>query len=112
MRVLAALVLGLLGLGPSLAAAQTIKLGAVVPLTGRYGSGRAQVRSGYEIAVEQINAAGGGRAVCKEVPLRLNPLNSSPLPPENAPEPPTLSSPALAAYLAAYVAKPRSTALP
>ena len=39
MRVLAALVLGLLGLWPSLAAAQSVKIGAVVPLTGRYGPG-------------------------------------------------------------------------
>src|SRR5256885_15496511 len=71
MRVLAALVLGLLGLGPSLAAAQTIKLGAVVPLTGRYGAGGAQVRSGDEIAVEQINAAGGVTVAGKKMPLEL-----------------------------------------
>src|SRR3989454_704905 len=71
MRVLAALVLGVLGLWPSFAAAQTIKLGAVVPLTGRYGAGGAQVRSGYEIAVEQINAAGGGTVAGKKMPLEL-----------------------------------------
>src|SRR5881628_749233 len=71
MRVLAALVLGVLGLWPSFAAAQTIKLGAVVPLTGRYGAGGAQVRSGYEIAVEQINAAGGVTVAGKKVPLEL-----------------------------------------
>ena len=39
--------------------AQTIKAGAVVPLTGRYAALGAQVRAGYEIGVEQINAAGG-----------------------------------------------------
>jgi branched-chain amino acid transport system substrate-binding protein len=52
---------GLLALAaPGLAAAQeTIRLGAVVPLTGRYGAGGAQVRAGYEIAVDHINAAGG-----------------------------------------------------
>src|SRR5881296_2892181 len=71
MRVLAALVLGVLGLWPSFAAAQTIKLGAVVPLTGRYGAGGAQVRSGYEIAVEQINAAGGVSVGGKKTPLEL-----------------------------------------
>ena len=37
--------------------AQTIKVGAVVPLTGRYAALGAQVRAGYEIGVEQINAA-------------------------------------------------------
>jgi len=40
---------------------QTVKLGAVVPLTGRFGAGGAQVKAGYEIGVEDINAAGGIR---------------------------------------------------
>src|SRR5207247_9548227 len=51
--------LGLLVAWPALAAGQTIKVGAVVPLTGRYGGGGAQVRAGYEIGVEHVNAAGG-----------------------------------------------------
>src|SRR5712691_325104 len=59
MKVLALLALAVLGLGPAPALAQTVKVGAVVPLTGRYGAGGAQVRAGYEIAVEHINAAGG-----------------------------------------------------
>src|SRR5438477_2941872 len=71
MRVLAALVLGLLGLWPSLATAQAVKLGAVVPLTGRYGPGGAQVRTGYEIAIEQINASGGMTLAGKKTPLEL-----------------------------------------
>src|SRR5438477_7602078 len=71
MRVLAALVLGLLGLWPSLATAQAVKLGAVVPLTGRYGPGGAQVRAGYEIAIEQINASGGMTLAGKKQPLEL-----------------------------------------
>src|SRR5260370_31701920 len=71
MSVLVALVLGLLGLWPSLATAQTVKIGAVVPLTGRYGPGGAQVRTGYEIAVEQINASGGIPLAGKKTPLEL-----------------------------------------
>ena len=71
MSVLAALVLGLLGLWPSLATAQAVKIGAVVPLTGRYGPGGAQVRTGYEIAVEQINASGGVTLAGKKTPLEL-----------------------------------------
>jgi branched-chain amino acid transport system substrate-binding protein len=71
MTRLATLALVVLSLWPSLAAAQTVKLGAVVPLTGRYGAGGAQVRSGYEIAVEQINAAGGVTVGGKKVPLEL-----------------------------------------
>src|SRR5438552_16764517 len=57
--------------GPGLAAAQPVKVGAVVPLTGRYGAGGAQVRAGYEIAVEQVNAAGGVTVGGKKMPLEL-----------------------------------------
>src|SRR5262245_62561262 len=56
---------------PALAAAQTVKVGAVVPLTGRYGGLGAQVRAGYEIAVEQINEAGGVTVGGAKRPLEL-----------------------------------------
>ena len=59
MKLFAVLALALLGTWPLPASAQSIKLGAVVPLTGRYGAGGAQVRAGYEIAVAHVNAAGG-----------------------------------------------------
>src|SRR5207249_5864271 len=49
----------------------SIKAGAVVPLTGRYGAGGAQVRAGYEIAIEQINAEGGVAVGGKKTPLEL-----------------------------------------
>src|SRR6266403_5454108 len=71
MRVLAALVLASLGLWPPLATAQAVKVGAVVPLTGRYGGGGAQVRAGYEIGVEHVNAAGGVTVGGKKMPLEL-----------------------------------------
>ena len=71
MKVLALLGLMLLGLGPAPALAQAVKVGAVVPLTGRYGAGGAQVRTGYEIAVEHINAAGGVTIAGKKQPLEL-----------------------------------------
>src|SRR5215475_10957825 len=64
------LVLAVLAL-PLPAWAQAVKLGAVVPLTGRYGGLGSQVRAGYEIAVEQINAAGGVTMGGKKVPLEL-----------------------------------------
>jgi branched-chain amino acid transport system substrate-binding protein len=41
----------------------------VVPLTGRYGLGGAQVRAGYEIAVQQLNAAGGVTVAGKKMLL-------------------------------------------
>jgi branched-chain amino acid transport system substrate-binding protein len=43
----------------------------VVPLTGRYGGGGAQVRAGYEIAVEHLNAAGGITVGDRKMPLEL-----------------------------------------
>src|SRR5437660_6513494 len=66
-----AILLLLLALWPAPVAAQTVKLGAVVPLTGRYGGGGAQVRAGYELAVEHLNAAGGVTVAGKKMPLEL-----------------------------------------
>ena len=53
------------------AAAATAKLGAAIPLTGRYASGGAQVRAGYEFAVEDINARGGVRLGTQRVQLQV-----------------------------------------
>src|SRR5436189_6148667 len=66
-----AILLLLLALWPAPGAAQTVKLGAVVPLTGRYGGGGAQVRAGYELAMEHLNAAGGVSVGGKKTPLEL-----------------------------------------
>ncbi|HEV8532893.1 MAG TPA: ABC transporter substrate-binding protein, partial [Methylomirabilota bacterium] len=75
MRLWALLVLASIGLGPLPAWAQTIKVGAVVPITGRYGAGGAQVRAGYEIAVEHLNAAGGVMVAGKKMPIELTLLD-------------------------------------
>jgi branched-chain amino acid transport system substrate-binding protein len=75
MRVLLLLALGVLGSWPAPALAQAVKFGAVVPLTGRYGAGGAQVRAGYEIAVEHINATGGVTMGGKKVPIELTLLD-------------------------------------
>ncbi len=56
---------------PAVTAAQAIKVGAVVPLTGRYAAGGAQVRAGYEIAVDDVNRAGGVTVGGRTVPLEL-----------------------------------------
>ena len=64
-RGIAVVVMGLLAwvavtAGPSAAQAPlSIKVGAVVPLTGRYAAGGAQVKAGYEFAVEDVNRTGG-----------------------------------------------------
>jgi branched-chain amino acid transport system substrate-binding protein len=60
---------------PTVAAARGIKVGAVVPLTGRYGAGGAQVRAGYEIAVEHVNAKGGVSVGGKKMPIELTILD-------------------------------------
>ncbi len=64
-----------LGLVPAPAVAQGLKVGAVVPLTGRYGGGGAQVRMGYELGVEAINAAGGVSVGGKKIPIELTILD-------------------------------------
>jgi len=66
-------VLGAIGFGawPGVGAAQALKVGAVVPLTGRYAAGGAQVRAGYEIAVEDVNRAGGVTVGGRRAPLEL-----------------------------------------
>ncbi len=53
----------------------TAKLGAVIPLTGRYASGGAQVKAGYEFAVEDINRRGGVPVGNRRVPLELTILD-------------------------------------
>jgi branched-chain amino acid transport system substrate-binding protein len=72
LRSLFVLLLGAaLGVAPTLVAAQAIKVGAAVPLTGRYGAGGAQARAGYELAVEDINKQGGVTVGGKKMPLEL-----------------------------------------
>lgn len=48
-----------------------ISVGAVVPLTGRYAGGGAQVQRGYQLAVDDINAAGGVMVGDTMIPLEL-----------------------------------------
>jgi len=40
-------------------APESISIGAVIPLTGRYAGGGAQVQRGYELGIQAINDAGG-----------------------------------------------------
>ena len=44
---------------PQMEAPDSIKIGAVVPLTGPFGGGGAQIERGYVYAVDAINEAGG-----------------------------------------------------
>jgi branched-chain amino acid transport system substrate-binding protein len=79
--------------------AQTIKVGAVVPLTGRYAALGAQVRAGYEIAVEQINAAGGVSVGGKKMQLELIMLDDESDPTKTVARLETLATQGVVAYL-------------
>ena len=92
------------GLGgwPALAAAQAIKVGAVVPLTGRYGAPGAQVRAGYEIAVEDINRAGGVTVGGKKAPLELTLLDDESDATKTVSRYETLAAQGVVAYLGTF----------
>src|SRR3989449_7242557 len=70
-----ALCLTTLAPGSAGAPASTVRVGAVIPLTGRFAGGGAQVKAGYEIAVEDINARGGVRVGDQRLPLELTILD-------------------------------------
>src|SRR5581483_10725580 len=92
----------LLAVWPSMAAAQTVKIGAVVPLTGRYGPGGAQVRAGYEIAVEHLNAAGGITVGGKKLPVELVLLDDESDATKTVARLETLAAQNVAAYLGGF----------
>jgi branched-chain amino acid transport system substrate-binding protein len=64
---------GLMGQVLAAEAPATIKLGAVIALTGAMASGGKDVRAGYEIAIKHINDAGGVfvKEYNKKLPLEL-----------------------------------------
>src|ERR1043166_7909692 len=87
---------------PGLATAQPVKVGAVVPLTGRYGAGGAQVRAGYEIAVEHINAAGGVTGAGKRGPIEVTILDDESDATKTLSRMETLAAQGVAAYLGGF----------
>ena len=98
--ILVSLALALALIGFSRAGiAQTVKVGAVVPLTGRYAALGAQVRAGYEIAVEQINAAGGVSVGGKKMGLELVMLDDESDPTKTVARLETLATQGVVAYL-------------
>jgi branched-chain amino acid transport system substrate-binding protein len=101
-RAVALALLTMLAGWPALAAAQAVKVGAVVPLTGRYGAGGAQVRAGYEIAIEQINAAGGVSVGGKKMPLELALLDDESDATKTVSRMETLAAQGIVAYLGGF----------
>jgi len=78
---------------------QTIKIGAVVPLTGRYAALGSQVKTGYEIAVQQVNAAGGVTVDGKKLPIELTLLDDESDPTKTVARLETLATQGVVAYL-------------
>jgi branched-chain amino acid transport system substrate-binding protein len=54
---------------------KTIKIGAVVPLTGRFAAGGEQIQNGYLLGIEDINKAGGVVVNCEKMQLELKVLD-------------------------------------
>jgi branched-chain amino acid transport system substrate-binding protein len=79
--------------------AQTIKIGAVVPLTGRYAALGSQVKTGYEIAVRHINAAGGVPVAGKKLQIDLTMLDDESDPTKTVARLETLATQGVVAYL-------------
>jgi branched-chain amino acid transport system substrate-binding protein len=78
---------------------QTIKIGAVVPLTGRYAALGSQVKTGYEIAVRHINAAGGVPVAGKKLQIDLTMLDDESDPTKTVARLETLATQGVVAYL-------------
>jgi branched-chain amino acid transport system substrate-binding protein len=77
----------------------TIKVGAVVPLTGKYSGLGGQIKAGYELAVSTINAAGGVDVGGTKVPLELTVLDDESDTTKNGQQLETLNSAGVVAYL-------------
>ena len=98
--ILVSLALALALIGFSRAGiAQTIKVGAVVPLTGRYAALGSQVRAGYEIAVQQVNATGGVTVGGKKMQIELTMLDDESDPTKTVARLETLATQGVVAYL-------------
>ena len=100
--LLAALVLSLLPVGTIGAPGGPIRLGAVIPLTGRFAGGGAQVRAGYEIAIEDINARGGVRVGNQQIRLEMTVLDDESDPTKTVSRMETLASQGAVVYLGGF----------
>jgi branched-chain amino acid transport system substrate-binding protein len=78
---------------------QMIKIGAVVPLTGRYAALGGQVKTGYEIAVQHINGAGGVAVGGKKLQIEMTMLDDESDPTKTVARLETLASQDVVAYL-------------
>jgi branched-chain amino acid transport system substrate-binding protein len=99
---------------PAAQAPAEIKIGAVVPLTGRYASGGAQIKNGYEIAVDDINLTGGVevKEFKKKIPIKLELLDDASDPNQTVQRLETLYSQDVVAYLGGFGSDLHAAAAP
>jgi branched-chain amino acid transport system substrate-binding protein len=83
---------------------KAISIGAVIPLTGRYAGGGAQVQRGYQLAVDDINAKGGVKVAeyNTSLPLSLTILDDESDPSKTVSNLETLNSQGVVAYLGGF----------
>lgn len=93
------LTVGLLAPGGAGAPAGPVRLGAAIPLTGAFASVGPQVKAGYEIAVEDINARGGVRVGNSRVRLELTILDDESDPTKTVSRLETLATQGVTVYL-------------
>jgi branched-chain amino acid transport system substrate-binding protein len=84
---------------PNISIAQGVKVGAVVPLTGRYAALGGQVKTGYEIGVQHINAAGGVAVGGKRLQIEMTLLDDESDPTKTVARLETLAAQGVVAYL-------------
>jgi branched-chain amino acid transport system substrate-binding protein len=86
------------------AAPESISIGAVIPLTGRYAGGGAQVQRGYELGVQMINDAGGVHveALNADLPLELTILDDESDPTKTVSNLEDLNGRGVVAYLGGF----------
>ena len=78
---------------------ETIKVGAVIPLTGKYSGLGSQVKNGYELAVKDINDAGGVDVGGTKLPIELIVLDDESDPTKTVQQLETQASNDVVAYL-------------
>ncbi|HKX16926.1 MAG TPA: amino acid ABC transporter substrate-binding protein [bacterium] len=109
---IAAVVIGLPATGSVGAPAGVAKIGSVIPLTGRYGGGGAQVRAGYELAVDDINRAGGVLVGGQHVQLQLSVLDDESDPTKTVTRIETLAGEGVVALLGGFASDMHAAAAP
>lgn len=84
------------GVGAPMAA---VKLGSIMPLTGRYASLGSQIKAGYDLALDDINGRGGVKIGADRVQLALTELDDESDPNKTVSRLEALASQGVVAYL-------------